>query len=142
MKLYSRTSDLWNLRNTVQPPENHPHLIQCEDKEGMRATQMGMYSTWVFSSKISSNYAVKHSQRQQRTIQDQGKGRQSDLNTLSCAHNCQLIQPLFTPQIWPPLSLKSLSVSLYPSLSLPEIVKCGRVHIYLRKVGNFTDTCW
>lgn len=83
-------------------------------REEVRAKQMGMCSTWVFSSEISSNYAVKHSQRQQRTMQDLRTETVLLKHYQLCSH-CQLIQPLFTPLIWP----LSLSLSHYQSLFTP-----------------------
>lgn len=45
-------------------------LFQLVETEKAGPMQMGMCSTWVISSEITSNYAVKHSQRQLRTMPD------------------------------------------------------------------------
>lgn len=109
-------------------------------REEVRTKQMGMYSMWVFSSEISSGCAVKDSQMHQRTMQDL-RGETVWLKHHQLCSHCQLIQPLFTPQIWP-LSLSkviiSLSLPLFISLCDSEVwestylpLKGGKFHHHL-----------
>lgn len=55
-----------------------------------------VYSMWVFSNEISFNYAVKHSQRQQKTMQDVYEDRLRLKHCQLCSH-CQLIHTVYTP---------------------------------------------
>lgn len=133
-----RTTDLWLCGNKI---------IWKPTTSGWKREPSWMYSMWVFSSEISSNDAIKHSQRQQRTMQDLRRGTVWLKHYQLCSH-CQLIQPLFTPQIWS-LSLLviiSLSLPLFISLCDSEVwestylpLKGGKLHSL---VGKYRPRCY